>query len=242
MNDILISDEIINNYKDYYDSGDSEWRRIGAIGKVDNIIKLCSKYPHSSILEIGAGEGSILKRMSELNFGDKLYAIEISETGVETIKNKNIPLLTECKLYDGYHIPYEVNTFDIVILSHVVEHLEYPRQLIYEASRVAKILFVEVPLEDTKRLSDNYIFDKVGHINFYSPKTIRLLLQTCNLKVLNELIANPTKNTYTFNVGRKGLINYYIKQLLLKISSSLATRLFCYHGALVCKKTKKSNS
>jgi len=67
-----ISQELENNYKNYYENSDSQWRRIGAIGKVENIITLCNKLPHSSILEIGAGDGSILKRLSELNFGKKL--------------------------------------------------------------------------------------------------------------------------------------------------------------------------
>ena len=238
MNEINICDELKNNYRDYYNNGDSEWRRLGAIGKVENIMLLCSQLPHTSILEIGAGEGSILKRLSELNFGNKLYAVEISQSGVDTILNREITRLTECKLFDGYHIPYPDNKFDLVILSHVIEHVEHPRQLIYEASRVAKYVFIEVPLEDTIRLSDNYIFDKVGHINFYSQKTIRRLLQTCNLTVISEVIANSPKSTYTFNVGRKGLINYFIKQFFLNISASLATKLFCYHGALVCEKNK----
>lgn len=237
MNEIKINPELKNNYQDYYGSGDSDWRRISAIGKVENIISLCNILPHTTILEIGAGEGSILKRLSDLNFGDNLFAIEISQSGVDTIANKNIPRLTEYKLFDGYHIPYEDNKFDIAILSHVIEHVEHPRQLIYEASRIAKYLFVEVPLEDTSRLPDNYVFDKVGHINFYSMKTIRRLLQTCNLNVLSEVVANSPKNTYTFRVGSKGLINYYIKQFFLYFSPRLATNLFCYHGALVCEKS-----
>jgi ubiquinone/menaquinone biosynthesis C-methylase UbiE len=237
MNEFNINQDLENIYKDYYENGDSEWREIGAIGKVENIMTLCSNLPHSKILEIGAGEGSILMRLSKLNFCDKLYAIEISKSGVNTIINKGIQRLIECKLFDGYHIPYKDNTFDIVVLSHVIEHVEHPRQLIYEASRVAKYLFVEVPLEDTRRLSDNYVFDKTGHINFYSMKTIRRLLQTCNLTILGEVIANSPKSTYSFNLGRKGLINYYFKQIFLYFSPHLATWLFCYHGAFICEKS-----
>ena len=104
MNELNISDELKNNYQDYYANGDSEWRRIGAIDKAKNIILLCGKLPDTSILEIGAGDGSILNRLSELNFGDNLYALEISQSGVDTIINKCIPRLAECKLFDGYHI------------------------------------------------------------------------------------------------------------------------------------------
>jgi SAM-dependent methyltransferase len=236
MNEIKISDHLRMNYEDYYEDGDSEWRRLGAMDKVDNIVSLCSELPRSSILEIGAGEGSILKRLSELNFGERLYALEISPSGVEAIKNKGISQLAECRIFDGYHVPYDNNRFDIAILSHVVEHVEHPRQLLYEVSRVATYLFIEVPLEDTIRLPRDFVFDKVGHINFYSSKTIRRLVQSCNLRVLHQITTNPSKGAYTFQKGYKGLINYHIKQALIKVLPSVATEIFTYHGALVCEK------
>lgn len=233
MSEAKVSDFLISNYEDYYEEGDSDWRRIGALGKAANVVSLCSGLPRHSIVEIGAGEGSILKRLSQLNFGDELYALEISPSGVQTIKNKKIPRLVECKLFDGYQVPYEDDRFDIAIMSHVIEHVEHPRQLLYEASRVAKYVFVEVPMEDTYRLKRDFVFDKVGHINFYSPKTIRRLIQSSNLRVLNQVTTNPSKESYTVLKGRKGLITYYVKQTLLNAAPALATRLFTYHGALV---------
>src|SRR3990172_8215336 len=104
MKEINMSDRLRNNYEDYYEDGDSEWRRLGAMGKADNIVSLCSDLPQGSILEIGAGEGSVLKRLSELDFGDELYALEISPSGVEAIKHKGISRLAECRIFDGSHV------------------------------------------------------------------------------------------------------------------------------------------
>lgn len=239
MSKIAVNEKLKDNYEDYYEDGDSEWRRIGALGKADNIIALSKTLPHDSILEIGAGEGSILKRLSEMGFGKELFALEISPSGVETIKRKQIPQLIKCSVFDGYHVPYGDSTFDIAILSHVIEHVEHPRQLLYEASRVAKLVFVEVPLEDTLRSSDNFIFDKVGHINFFTPKTIRKLLQSCDLNVLGEMVTNPPKEAYTYQKGIGGLFNYYIKRFLIKFAPRIATSLFTYHGAFICQKNRK---
>lgn len=239
MRDLNIRQDLSENYENYYD-GDSIWRQVGAEGKANNIISLCQDIQHDKIIEIGAGEGSILKRLSELGFGIELFAIEISPSGITAIKNKAIPRLVECKLFDGYHIPYGDNQFDIAILSHVVEHVEHPRQLLYEASRIAKYIFVEVPLEDTFRLSKDFHFDSVGHINFYSPKTIRRLLQTCNLKVIHQITINRPKAAYSFSNGKIGLINYYVKELLLRLMPGIATRLFTYHGALICENINHS--
>ena len=233
MKNISTSDQLKNNYADYYESGDSEWRRLGAVDKTANIVDLCNDLPHAAILEIGAGEGSILKRMSELGFGEKLYALEISQSGVDTIKSRGIPQLTECLLFNGYDLPYEDHKFDLAILSHVIEHVEYPRKLLYEAARAARYVFVEVPLEDNLRLKRDFVPDKVGHINFYSPITIRRLIQTCGMQVLKQTVTNPSKAVHKYRVGRKGVINYYIKEYLLKFLPGVATKFFNYHSSLV---------
>ena len=236
MSDIVISDRLKNHYDDYYEEGYSEWCYLGAIGKADSIISLCRSYPHDSILEIGAGEGSVLKRLSEFDFGKELYAIEVSSTGIERIKKKDIHSLVECKLFDGYNIPYDNGKFDLAVLSHVLEHVEYPRKLLYEASRVAEYVFIEVPLEDTIRLSPDFRLDKLGHINFYSPKTIRILIQTCDLRILGQKLTHPFHKTYTYRLGKKGPINFLIKECLLRITPRIATGIFTYYLALICRK------
>jgi ubiquinone/menaquinone biosynthesis C-methylase UbiE len=240
MKDIVTSDQLKSNYADYYESGISEWRMLGAVDKSANIISLCGDLPHATILEIGAGDGSILKKLSELEFGEKLYALEISQSGVDTILSSGIPQLTECLLFDGYAAPYGESEFDLAILSHVIEHVEYPRKLLYEAARVAKYVFIEVPLEDTLRLKKNFVFDKVGHINFYSPTTFRRLIQTCNLEVLKQTVTNPSKAVHKYRLGKKGLLNYYFKEYFLKVSPGVATRLFTYHSSIVCQKKQQA--
>lgn len=234
MQNITVSDYWKRNYECYYEEGDSLWRRLGAIDKARNITDLCQSVPHDSVLEIGAGEGSILKRLSEVNFGKELHALDISRTGIETIKEKRIPNLRESTVFDGYNIPYENKRFDLVILSHVIEHAEYPRKLLYEASRVAKYIFVEVPLEDTVRLKADFILDKVGHINFYSPKTIRRLLQTCNLQVLCQKNTNSSKEIFVYRKGKIGVLACNLKGVFLSCFPSIATSVFTYHSALLC--------
>lgn len=235
MNGIAMTDHLKSNYQDYYEDLDPQWRWLCAAGKAENIVSLCSALPHSSVLEIGVGEGSILKRLSDRGFGEKLHGLEISRSGVEAVRKKGIPRLVECLVFDGYNIPYDDRKFDLAILSHVVEHVEFPRRLIYEAARVAEYVFVEVPLGDTVRLKRDFVVNRAGHINFYSAKTIRILVQTCGLEVLRQTVTNPPKAAYRHRQGTKGLGIYWAKECFLKVLPCLASRILVYHSSLVCR-------
>lgn len=234
MGNLGVNQTLLSNYGEYYSSDNSKWRLLGAIDKVDNIIKLCSKHPHEKIIEIGFGDGAVLNRLSDLKFGNKYWGLEISESGVSWLKSRNISNLVECRIFDGYNVPYNDNEFDIVILTHVIEHVEFPRKLIYEAMRVGKLVFIEVPLEYNLRLKNSFVFNKTGHINFYSPKSISLLVQTCNLNILEQYISNPSLEVLKFRSGFSGSIRYFLRQILLKVSPGLATKLFTYHCSLIC--------
>jgi len=85
-----VDERLKRQYDDYYEHGPSEWRRLGALDKASNIVALCGRLPHRSILEIGAGDGSILSRLSELGFGEELHAVEISSSAVEVIQGRAI--------------------------------------------------------------------------------------------------------------------------------------------------------
>lgn len=233
MVNVSLNSKLKANYDSYY-SGVSEWRRLGAIDKAENIVRLCRNVPHERILEIGSGEGSILQRLSDLQYGEALFSVEISRSAVETIRGRSIPHVIDCQLYDGYSIPYEDARFDLAILSHVLEHVEYPRRLLYEAARVAKFVFVEVPLEDTIRLNNDFVFDSTGHINFYSSKSIRRLIQTCDLTVLSQEVTNPSRELYEYFGKIRGSAKYFLKGTLLSVSTRLASGVFTYHCSLVC--------
>lgn len=238
MSQVKMSGALRTHYEDYYEEGKSEWRRLGALDKAANIVSLCGRVRHGAILEIGAGEGSILKRLSDLRFSESLCALEISASGIAAIEKKKIERLAECRLFDGYQVPYDDDSFDIAVLSHVLEHVEHPRQLLYEACRVARYLFVEVPLEDTYRLPVDYVPHRVGHINIYSRRSIRWLVQSCNLRVLEHRTTNPSRATYVYQSGRMGAIHYGIKQILLTAVPGLATRVFVFHESLLCEKRR----
>src|SRR5438477_1062098 len=181
---------LTEHYKDYFATAEQlDWYRLMAVGKADNVVRLSRSVPHQSILDIGAGDGAVLHRLDELDFGERLYAIDISESGLKALRDKPWQRLIECKSFDGYNIPYPDNSFDLAVLSHVVEHVEHPRMLLREAARVARHIYIEVPLEynrTNRRMRRDFELDATGHINFYNPDLIRLLVQSAGLRVIRQ--------------------------------------------------------
>ena len=228
-----VSEQYQTLYDDFYIHQDPKWRAIGADQKYGNIRRLCSKIPHQKILEVGAGNGAISERLCTHHFCTELHALDISKSGIDQIKRKKLPQMQQAQVFDGVQIPYQDQSFDLVILSHVVEHLEHPRQLLYEAGRVGKAVFVEVPLEDTRALNPIYVPNHVGHINVYSPRTIRHLLQTCGLEIQHEYVHVPSLKAHRHSGGLKGMIKYTTKRMALSLLPSLSTHLFTYHASFL---------
>ncbi len=234
MSGLLLRDSLRDHYAGYYD-GVSEWCDVNALDKCANIAALCRDLPHDAVLEIGAGEGAVLQGLADLAFGRSLHALEVSEPGLEALASRGIPALDSARAFDGYQVPYPDGRFDLAILSHVVEHVEYPRKLLYEAARVARFVFVEVPLEDHLRRPRDFAFDEVGHINFYSPRSIRSLVQTCGLQVLEQIVTNPSRRVYAYRDPRRGALKHCVKEIALRLAPPLAIQLWTYHSALVCR-------
>src|SRR5260370_653502 len=117
------------------------------------------------------------------------------------------------------------------------EQDEHPRRLIEEAARAARKVFVEVPLEDNLRLPEDFVFDRVGHINFYNVKTIRRLAQSCGMEILGAQLSHGLLSGYVYRKGKfRGGASYVIKEALLKTWPKLAGGSFTYHYAVVCAK------
>jgi ubiquinone/menaquinone biosynthesis C-methylase UbiE len=235
MKTVGVDPQLQRNYDEYYDDDISEWRELGAIDKAANIRSLCASRAPTTVLDIGAGEGAVLQQLADRGFGQRHFALDISTSGVERIRDRKISTLVECRQFDGYTVPYPDATFDLAILSHVVEHVEHPRLLLNEAARVANLVFVEVPLEHNRGLAADFVPDTVGHINFYTAKTIRLLVQSCGHEVLDQRETHLARRQYQYLHGRTGTIKYLIKDLALRTLPSVAQSLWTYHSSLLIR-------
>src|SRR5438067_101157 len=132
MQESIIGGDYKTAYDQFYQKHDEAWRMLGAKFKAQHIIDVCKGLSFAKVLEVGAGDGSILKILSESNFAPEYHAVEISESGVGYIQSRQIKDLKSVQLFDGYKLPFANDSFDLIILSHVLEHVEHERLLLRE--------------------------------------------------------------------------------------------------------------
>jgi ubiquinone/menaquinone biosynthesis C-methylase UbiE len=231
----MVGEKIVDQYRDYYGNSQlSEWRRLGAIDKVENIRELVGSVPLGAVVDIGCGDGAVITEMARMGVAGRYVGVDISESAIQMAAGRSVAGAA-FRVFDGDCVPFADKEFDIAILSHVVEHLENPRRLLQEARRVGKKVLVEVPCEHTIRLSRDYLPTPVGHINFYTPITIRRLLQTCGLEVERQITKGCSLPVMKFESPRGGLAKYLLREAALKVSPRWAPGLFVYHTALLCR-------
>ncbi|CAK06302.1 MULTISPECIES: class I SAM-dependent methyltransferase [Rhizobium] len=231
------STEILEMYEGYYADGSvSEKRAIAARQSVGHIRKITEGQTFNSVVDIGAGEGAVLSELSNSAFAKQFAAVEISKSGLDAISNRRIKNLASVDQFDGYKIPHPGKAFDLALAIHVLEHVEHERMFLYEARRVSRKLYIEVPLELTRNL-DKSIRESgpYGHINFYTPGSFENLLKTCGFKV-ERLMVFPHDIEYEQHLAgkAKGWLKYQIRQNFLKLAPKTAARNMVYMAGALC--------
>jgi SAM-dependent methyltransferase len=222
------------HYADYYaDPGITRWREIGAVGKAENIVALCTGERISSVLEIGCGDGAVIAELARREFATSYLGVDISPSGIEAAKHRGIPH-AEFAVRDVADVS---GTFGLAVLSHVIEHVENPRTLLRHAARVAPLVFVEVPLEFRELTGQHFVWEPTGHINMYEPRLFRHLLESTDLTPRRELIATPPRASYEHLWGKRGRQRWRRQELGLRLlGKRIAPRFWIYHMAALCER------
>lgn len=228
-------------YAPYYRSHGNSLRKreISAAQTVAYITNELGSGAFNRLIDIGAGEGSVLSLLDAHAFARELFAVEVSETGISAIKSKKISLLREAQLFDGYRIPYPDKYFDLAIAIHVIEHVEHERLFLKEMNRVARHIWIEVPLEHGFRIRRAIaVGRKYGHINFYSKETLQSLLESVGFKVLKCKVRSASLEYDQYLSGKIiGWIKNIARRIALIVAPNLAPRVIAYNGFAHCECT-----
>jgi 2-polyprenyl-3-methyl-5-hydroxy-6-metoxy-1,4-benzoquinol methylase len=152
-----------------------------------------------SVLDFGGDKGQLVQNL----FRAQAFVYDIS--GVETLDGvTKVSDVLSCKKSE----------YDLVICSHVLEHVAFPRSVLSDIERIAgrkTFLLLEVPMESpfaltsiAKRLlqfsmmcgtrirsavellDPALIYIMHEHVNFFSPRSLKLLLEQANFSVIAQ--------------------------------------------------------
>jgi len=224
-------------YENYYADGrETKWREIGAKGKVDHIELMCRDLNPSSVLEVGMGEGAVLSEVSKRNLGNELYGVDISVSGVKDAIRRNIPRVASLQAFDGRTLPFADKSMDLVYATHVLEHVEDERLFLRELRRVGRVVFLEVPMEDTLRVK-GAIHNTIGHINFYNRHTFAAIVEGSGLEIVRFESFDPALSQHLFfgGVNLKTVSKVFIRTVAHGINKALAEKLLVFNGAILAK-------
>ncbi len=182
-------------------------------------IKLILKYarlnPHKSLMDIGTGPGWLPKIASR--FTKNVFAVDVSKNQIK-LAEKYIgkPNFTFRK-GSFYKIPARDKSFDVVIASEVLEHLEFPDKALSEAFRILKdegVLIITVPYKEKIKYTTCMHCYKLtsvnGHLHSFDLKSLKNILQKSGFRIVSYRLFN---SKFTSILG----LNKYLRIFPLNI-------------------------
>jgi 2-polyprenyl-3-methyl-5-hydroxy-6-metoxy-1,4-benzoquinol methylase len=179
---------------------EAAWLRLGAMDKADSVVLLLKRngLEPKSILELGGGTGEVISELQRRGCGETYTCIDYSDKAIAYLRSHSHGI--DARVGDITAKDFAIDgQFDLVVLSHVLEHLEDPagflRALLHRIK--FKHLIAEVPLEDLliARLK-SFVKDRTknlaGHIQFFTGSSFLKMITGAGLKVLDRRrYANP---------------------------------------------------
>jgi SAM-dependent methyltransferase len=168
------------------DARGTAWRDLVASFKADRIVQCRHVLDCRRILEVGCGDGALLAALDQRGFGEAYWGLDVSQEAVRrTLLRPYIARLREARVYDGEVIPYANDSFDLIVFSTVLEHVNDVEGLLKEAVRVGTTVFVEAPLDDCLwvrwkvALTGCDYRREIGRVHSFNWTSLRQLLNGC---------------------------------------------------------------
>ncbi len=143
-----------------------------------HLYRLAVRARPATILEVGCGEGFLSAYLKSRMPGMRLHGLDINENAIGFARD-HFGHLAQFSTGSIYELPFGAGSFDLVLCSQVLEHLEDPEAAVAELKRVSSAhLLISVPAEPMFRLLSG-VFTGLGlgpdpeHVRFWNPLQFR---------------------------------------------------------------------
>lgn len=192
---------LYHHYQTYLPAGNvyiEQWRRMMLDIFQRSLDAIETRYDHNkgTLLDVGCGYGFFLDLARKK--GWQVYGIEPCEHARSYAASNSL----EVDSGDLFTHAYKDETFDVVTLFYVLEHLPYPLKYLKEIKRILKpggLVLVRVP--DTTPIVKflkilgvpNKLYDVPSHLSDFSPRTIALALGKTGFKEIQTFPGGATR-------------------------------------------------
>lgn len=152
----------------------------------------CNFDAGSSILEIGCGHGGILQHFR--NNGAIVQGCDLRAKATAFGKEKGLRLVT-----GGVEsLNARPKSFDLIILSHVLEHIANPTDFLHSVERLLKpdgYLYIEVPGIENPKIVSRRFAAQLGHLIYFDQRSLLGLVKDCGFTVIysNDIVQSVFK-------------------------------------------------
>jgi SAM-dependent methyltransferase len=148
--------------------------------------------PNQNVLDLGCDKGEMSFLIS--HFSKSVLGIDYNKQAIEIAKTNfnrnNLEFRNEEAIN---YLKSNNEQFDVLILSHIIEHIDNPLEMIQEFKNYFKYIFIEVPDLDNCYLNEyrmkenmNLIYKDDDHIYEFDRESIYELLAKCNVKIIDS--------------------------------------------------------
>lgn len=229
---------------------EAEWLRRGTADKADSVELLLRQncLNPQRMLELGCGTGAVVQECQRRGLASEYVAVDYSAEAIGYLRDRSHGIQTFVADITAEDFTLG-GSFDLVVLSHVLEHLLEPEDLLRALGRLDfSYLVAEVPLENLffgklKAKLRSRMPNPAGHVQFFTAATFEALLGDFIILDRRRYVPIPDPGTVRF-VSRKDDASLprqaqrmLTTRYLPKLTGPLWSRLYYSHYAVLCRKT-----
>lgn len=150
---------------------------------LQEIYHLLAQTEAQSVLDAGCGEGFVTHYLAQQNPALRLTGMDLNPEAIAYAQD-HFGDVAHFRTGSLYKLPFSDNSFDLVVCSEVLEHLEDTERAVSELKRVARRhVLITVPREPYfKWLNDLSravgISPDPGHVNFWTKTTFQTFINS----------------------------------------------------------------
>lgn len=223
----------------------AEWLRDGARSKADSVVSLARSDP-DSVIEIGCGTGAVITELARRGFGRLHYAVDYSGDALQFLRRTAPGIRTAESDVTRECDPFNAGPYDVVVASHVAEHLEDPHLLLEAIRRMPhRQAVIEIPLDDllASRLKARFrdrSNNPSGHVQFFTSSSFCRLVEQSGLRIIADHTYVPIVSMHGLRLTSRGsrwtlMRKWCTQRALPAILKPLWRRYYYAHYALLAE-------